>query len=215
VFINSLESSDPSAIHKTPLKMITRMISNPTILPLSVAAIKSGYNVIPFVDVKSNTDPSVVLRRLQTVSLRSRTNVARDLTSAYELLTKTDIPIDQQSVVLFVSQKPKPNDLEMVSNLRGLGLKLTIVGLGNEPDMRGWLNAGGTISLPDSKKPGGDNDDDDDGEDILNIIDEIIDASKPGIVSVSFFLSNSVQHYLRDPPFFIHTPIAPPLSWCT
>ena len=59
----------------------------------------------------------------------------------------------------------------MVKGLKGLGLKITIVALGNGFDMREWLNMEGTIPLPDGGK---------DGVDVIEIIDKIIDEANKG-----------------------------------
>ena len=113
---------------------------------------------------------------MDVVNLPPSSSVARDLKSGYELLIGKNDDISSSTVVLFVAQKPKPEDIQMVKGLKGLGLKITIVALGNGFDMREWLNMEGTIPLPDGGK---------DGVDVIEIIDKIIDEANKG----EFFLS--------------------------
>ena len=113
---------------------------------------------------------------MDVVNLPPSSSVARDLKSGYELLIGKNDDISSSTVVLFVAQKPKPEDIQMVKGLKGLGLKITIVALGNGFDMREWMNMEGTIPLPDGGK---------DGVDVIEIIDKIIDEANKG----EFFLS--------------------------
>ena len=121
--------------------------------------------------VEPSTDRDALLDRLDVVNLPPSSSVARDLKSGYELLIGKNDDISSSNVVLFVAQKPKPEDIQMVKGLKGLGLKITIVALGNGFDMREWLNMEGTIPLPDGGK---------DGVDVIEIIDKIIDEANKG-----------------------------------
>lgn len=178
MFVNTLTSRDPSNLHVIPKRTMETMAKKEELQPLQVAIIQSGTVAIPFTRLSSKTKPSAIFNRLNSVALPRTGSVTRDLKTAYELVKRNTNDIRTVSMVTFVAQKPKPEDLEMIKTLQGLGLKVTVITLGNADGVDQWLGVDDAVPMSDGK----------DSTATDEIIGQVIKQVKKGSIYLMFSL---------------------------
>ena len=151
VFVNTLTSRDPSNLHVIPKRTMKRMVNKEELQPLQVAVLQSGAIAIPLTKLSSETQPSAIFNKLNSVALPRTSSVTRDLRTAYELVKRNIDDLRTVSMVTFVAQKPKPEDLEMIKTLQGLGLKVTVITVGNAVGIDKWLAVDDAVPMPDER----------------------------------------------------------------
>ena len=190
MFVNTLTSRDPSNLHLLPKRTMETMANKDELRPLQVAVVQSGTIAIPFTRLlpktksgsSSETKPSSIFNKLNSVALPRTSSVIRDLKTAYELVKRNTDDIRTVSMVTFVAQKPKPEDLEMIKTLQGLGLKVTVITLGNDDGVDEWLGVDNAVPMP-----GGGKDSGKDSTTTDKIIDQVIEQVKKGF-QFSFYV---------------------------
>lgn len=97
----------------------------------------------------------------------TKKNIVRDLKTGYQLVKQHTDDVSSVSMVIFVAQKPNPEDVQMIGTLKRLGMKITVVALGNNAGVDEWLSVDDTV-LMRGRKNIGDN------------IDQVVDQAKQG-----------------------------------
>ena len=163
-----------------------KIASKKVLQPLQIAVIQSGAIAIPFTRL-SSTKPSVFFNKLNTVSLPKTSSVARDLRTGYELVKKFTNDVKTVSMVTFVAQKPNLEDIQIIKTLQGLGMKVTIITLGNSVDADQWLGVEGTVPMYD-------------GKNVEEILDQVIEQAKLGSYLLFFYFNINIRIFSSMSP---------------